>query len=88
VYPAFDTWVGRFTDAVHAKGRVPPGRYRAFDHRPPSHFVADMKTKWRGIRMALGFPPAGTSPAIQQELGLNRDTRVRYKQGEGDRLRD
>ena len=88
LYPAFDEWVGRFIDFVTVKGRVPPNQYRAFGHRAPSHFIADMKTKWRGVRMALGFPPAGTSPAIQQEQGLNRDRRILYKQGEGKRLRD
>ena len=88
LYPAFDQWVGRFIDFVTVKGRVPPNRYRAFGHRAPSHFIADLKTKWRGVRMALGFPPAGTSPAIQQEQGLNRDRRILYKQGEGKYLKD
>ena len=88
LYPAFDQWVGRFTDHVTEKGPVPPNTYRAFGHRPPPHLIADLKTKWRGLRMALGFPPPGSSPAIQQERGLNRDTRILYKRGEGDRLRD
>jgi hypothetical protein len=38
--------------------------------------------------MALGFPIPGSSPAIQQDLGLNRDVRLRYKRGEGARLRE
>jgi hypothetical protein len=50
--------------------------------------MADLKTKWRGLRMALGRPIPGTSPAIQQDLGLNRDATIRYKRGEGARLRD
>jgi hypothetical protein len=88
LYPAFDTWVNAFAAHVAEKGRVPPNKYRAFGHRPPAHFIADLKTKWRGIRMALGISPRETSPAIQAKRGLNRDTRVLYKQGEGTRLRD
>jgi len=52
-----------------------------------AHLLADIKTKLRGLRMLLGMPIPGTSPEIQQRLGLNRDARIRYKEGEGDRLR-
>lgn len=87
LYPAFDRWASAFAAHVKRKGQVPPNRYRAFGHRPPAHLIADLKTKWRGLRMALGFPPRGSSSEKQQEQNLNRDTRVRYKQGEGERLR-
>jgi hypothetical protein len=50
--------------------------------------MADLRTKWRGLRMALGVPVPGTSPAIQQELDLNRDAGIRYKRGEGKKRRD
>jgi hypothetical protein len=85
---AFDAWTDAFATHVERKGRVTPGRYRAFGHRAPSHFWADLKTKWRGLRMALGRPLPGTSPAIQQERGLNRDATIHYKKGEGEKLRD
>ena len=88
LYSSFDEWVAKFASHVAGKGQVPPNQYRAYGHRAPSHFIADLKTKWRGVRMALGVPPAGTSPAIQQEKNLNRDRRILYKQGEGKRLRD
>jgi multimeric flavodoxin WrbA len=88
VMRAFDAWTDEFTRHVAAKGQVPPGRYRAYGYRPPSHLIADLKTKWRGLRMALGFPVPGSSPAIQQERGLNRDTGIRYKRGEGAKRRD
>ena len=84
----FDEWTDAFADHVTKKGKVKAGEYRAFGYRPPSHVRADLKTKWRGLRMALGFPISGTSPAIQQEQGLNRDATVRYKKGEGAKLRD
>jgi hypothetical protein len=82
VMEAFDDWTDGFATHVAAKGKVPPGQYRAYGYRPPSHVLADLKTKWRGLRMALGHPVAGTSPAIQQERGLNRDARIRYKASE------
>jgi hypothetical protein len=88
VLRAFDDWTDTFARHVAAKGKVPPGRYRAYGYRPPSHLIADLKTKWRGLRMALGIPVPGTSPAIQQARGLNRGSGVRYKRGEGAKLRD
>lgn len=87
VMKAFDDWTAAFARHVEAKGRVEPGEYRAYGYRPPSHFVADMKTKLRGLRMLLGIPVPGTSPDIQQRLDLNRDVRLKYKEGEGERLR-
>ena len=84
----FDAWTDAFGTHVGRKGKVTPGQYRAYGYKPPSHFVADLKTKWRGLRMALGRPIPGTSPAIQQDLGLNHDATIRYKRGEGARLRD
>jgi hypothetical protein len=87
VLAAFDSWVTAFTAHVRKKGKVEPGEYRAFGYEPPPHFVADMKTKWRGVRMALGDPVAGSSPALQQEQDLNHDVTVFYKKGEGAKLR-
>jgi hypothetical protein len=88
LFDEFDAWTDAFATHVGRKGKVTPGRYRAYGYNPPSHFIADLKTKWRGIRMALGHPIPGTSPAFQQDLGLNRDATIRYKKGEGAKLRD
>jgi hypothetical protein len=82
---AFDDWTDAFAAHVEKKGRVKPGEYRAHGYRPPSHVWADLKTKWRGLRMMLGRPIPGTSPAIQQARGLNRESRLRYKAGEGSK---
>lgn len=90
-YPAilesFDDWTRTFTAHVRAKGKVTPGRYRAYGYRPPSHLWADLKTKWRGLRATLGMAVPGTSAALQHELGMNRDTGIFYKRGEGAKLR-
>ena len=79
VMNAFDEWTDAFTGHVSSKGKVTPGRYRAYGYRAPFHLWANLKTKWRGLRMALGVPVAGTSPAIQQERALNRDAHIFYK---------
>jgi multimeric flavodoxin WrbA len=84
----FDEWTDAFVDHVARKGRVSPNEYRAFGYRPPAHLWADLKTKWRGLRMAFGFPVPGSSPAIQQGQRLNRDTTIFYKKGEGAKLRE
>jgi hypothetical protein len=73
VYRPFDDWAGAFARCVSRKGKVPPGKYRAFGYRPPSHRWADTKLKWRELRLSLGVPPADSSPARQQRLGLNQD---------------
>ncbi|HET9512953.1 MAG TPA: NAD(P)H-dependent oxidoreductase [Gemmatimonadales bacterium] len=83
----FDQWTDEFVSHVAEKGKVQPGRYRAYGHRTPFHAWDNLRTKWRGLRMALGVPQPGTSPAIQQERNLNRDTGIAYKKGLGARLR-
>ena len=40
----------------------------------------DLKLGWREARMRLGVPRPGTSPAVQQETGLNEDVTLRPKQ--------
>jgi len=88
VYAAFDDWVDGFTGFVGTKGPVPPGRHRAHGHRPPAHRWQDLKLAWRDRRMRLGVPRDGSSPAAQQEQGLNRDTGWNTHRSEGDKLRD
>jgi hypothetical protein len=87
VLAAFDEWTDAFARFVAGKGTVPPGRYRAVGYTPPRHRLADWKLKWRELRMRLGRPRSGSSPALQQELGLNQDARLRPDEGEGERLR-
>jgi hypothetical protein len=76
---SFDGWADRFTAFVRAKGKVEPGQYRAYGYQPPSHAWADLKLKWRELRIGLGVPPKGSSPAEQQKLGLNRDATLSPK---------
>lgn len=73
VMRAFDAWTDAFVQHVRRKGKVRPGRWRAYGYAPPRHGYQDLKLKWRELRMRFGVPPEGSSPAVQQRLGLNRD---------------
>jgi len=85
---AFDDWTRAFTDFVGRKGAVEPGKYRAYGYEAPGHKLADLRLAWRSARMSLGIPPAGSSPAAQQKLGLNRDATIHPGKGEGEKQRD
>lgn len=69
----FDAWVDRFASFVGQKGKVDPGKYRAYGYEPPSHRLADVRLWWRDKRMRMGIPRRGSSPDEQQRAGLNRD---------------
>ncbi len=82
---AFDAWVDRFVAHVAAKGRVPPGLYRANGYEAPGHRMADLRLKWRDLRMRAGHAPEGSSPAEQHRLGLNKDATWRPSRSEAER---
>jgi len=83
----FDAWADRFIAFVRAKGKVPPGKFRAYGYEPPGHFGADMKLTVRDRMLRLGKAPANSSPEAQQREDLNRDRHLNPKEGEGARLR-
>jgi len=85
---AFDAWTARFAEFVGAKGKVEPGQWRAFGYEPPGHRWAEAKLAWRDMRMRFGLAPEGSSPAIQDDLGLNRDAVLKRHKSEGERLRE
>jgi hypothetical protein len=84
----FDEWTDAFAAFVAAKGKVEPGKYRAFGYEPPKHKWADVKLYTRDLKMRIGRPPPGSSPQKQQELDLNRDKTLSPKKGEGEKLRE
>lgn len=84
---AFDAWADRFAAFVQAKGKVEPGKHRAYGHVVPSHRWADAKLWWRDRMMRAGHGPEGSSPQRQEELGINKDAGWSPAQGEGDKLR-
>ena len=88
VYADFDAWTDAFAAFVGAKGKVEPGKYRAYGYEAPGHLGKDLKAKWREIKTGLGYPPEGSSVEAQQKLGLNRDATLRPKRSEGEKLRE
>ncbi len=88
VYAPFDAWTAAFAQFVNAKGKVPPGRFRAYGYEAPGHRWADLKLYWRSFQMARGTGPEGSSPAEQEERGLNDDATISIKKTEGEKLRE
>jgi NADPH-dependent FMN reductase len=85
VLAAFDAWTAAFASHVAGKGKVPPGRFRAYGHEPPAYRWNELKLAVRDVRMRLGVPRKGSSPEIQQRRGLNRDRTLRPKKSERKR---
>lgn len=83
----FDRWTDQFAAFVEDKGKVPPGKYRAYGYTAPGHLLRDAQLVWRDVRMRAGFPREGSSPAQQQELGLNDDQTWSSHESEGEKLR-
>jgi hypothetical protein len=88
VYREFDDWTDRFAAFVEKKGKVEPGRWRAFGYEPPGHLLRDVQLAWREVRMRTGHPREDSSPAEQQQLGLNKDATLSPKKSEGEKLRE
>jgi len=88
VYKEFDDWTNAFAAFVEAKGKVPPGKFRAFGYKAPGHRWRDLQLKWRELKMQAGHAPSASSPAAQEILGLNRDTGNGVKKSDGEKLRD
>ena len=83
----FDQWVQNFALFVDSKGKVQPGKYRAFGYQAPRHFVNDVKLGWRSVLMRLGIGPKYSSPHEQELKGLNQDKVINPQESEGERLR-
>ena len=88
IYRSFDDWTDGFAGFVRKKGKVEPGKYRAYGYEAPGHKLADAKLAWRDLRMRFGRPPEGSSPSKQQEARLNQDATLSPKKGEGEKLRE
>lgn len=81
----FGDWVQAFVRHVAAKGKVPPGEHRAYGHEAPPFRWDELKLAVRDVRLRLGVAPAGSSPRVQQERGINQDATLRPKASEAKR---
>ena len=88
VLEELDAWTDRLVTFVRQKGKVEPGKYRAFGYKAPGHFLRDVKLAVRDVRMRIGHPPEGSSPDEQQKLGLNQDITLNPAKSEGEKLRE
>ena len=83
----FTNWVKSFEDFVTVKGKVTPGKYRAFGYKPPAHLWNEIKTGIRAFKLRFGKAPADSSPQKQAALNLNRNTTFHPEKTEGYKLR-
>jgi hypothetical protein len=84
----FYTWIKDFTSFIQTKGKVQPNKYRAYGYKSPGHFWANIEDGIRYFKMMVGKAPEGSSPRVQEDLGLNKDAIMHTKKGEGKKLRD
>ena len=88
VMESFDKWTNDFAEFVHRKGRVIPGKYRAFGYMPPFAPIQELKTGIRSWKLRFGKSPKYSSPWIQKKEGLNKDVTLYPGKGEGKKLRE
>ncbi len=84
---SFDEWTKEFAEFVKNKGKVKPGKYRAFGFKQPPHLYQEIKTGLRSLFLRFGKAPKNSSPWMQQKYGLNKDVTLHPKKGEGEKLR-
>jgi hypothetical protein len=84
----FDQWVTKFAAFVGQKGKVQPGKYRAYRYKAPKAGWNDVLLGWRLVQMMIGQAPQNSSPAIQDKKNLNRDRTLHMKKGEGEKIRE
>ncbi len=88
VLAKFDAWTDAFSDFVRSKGKVEPGKWRAYGFKREGHLWKDAKLLWRDVQMRLGNAPKESSPAEQEQMGLNKDLGLRATRSEGEKLRE
>ena len=85
---SFQKWVNNFEDFVHDKGKVTPGKYRAYGFKRPANLWKEAKTGIRSWMLRFGITPENSSVEKQKELGLNKDTALNPSKSEGEKLRE
>ena len=84
----FQKWVTDFQVFVMQKGKVPPGRYRAYGFKKPTNLWDEAKTGIRSWMLRFGITPDNSSPEKQKELQLNKDITLHPSKSEGEKLRE
>lgn len=84
----FTEWVNNFENFVAKKGKVQPGKHRAYGYKPPFSPIKELKTGIRSWKLRFGIAPKNSSAEKQQELDLNKDTTLHPGKSEGEKLRE
>jgi multimeric flavodoxin WrbA len=85
---AFDGWVINFAAFVLQKGKVHPGKWRAYGFKQSPNVWHELKTGVRSWMLRFGRPPKDSSPWYQKHLQLNKDTTLKPHKSEGEKLRE
>ncbi len=85
---SFAGWVKGFQDFAGNKGKITPGRYRAYGYKRPTNLWKEAKTGIRSWMLRFGITPENSSVEKQKELGLNKDTTLHPAKSEGEKLRE
>ena len=83
----FQTWIDNFETFIRHKGKVTPGKWRAYGYKAPTNLWKEAKNGIRSWMLRFGITPENSSPRSQKELGLNKDTTLFPKKSEGEKLR-
>ncbi len=85
---AFTNWVQSTVQFVSQKGKVRPGKYRAFGFKAHTKLWDELMSGLRALKLRFGKAPKNSSPEKQLKLKLNKNTTLHPKKFEGEKLRD
>ncbi len=85
---AFENWVESFRTFVDDKGKVTPGKYRAYGFQKPTNLWQEAKTGIRSWMLRFGITQENASADTQKKMGLNHDITLTPSKSEGEKLRE
>ena len=84
---SFHRWVDDFASFVQQKGKVTPGKWRAYGFKKPNNLWVEAKTGLRDWKLRVGWAPPYSSNKKQIDLDLNKDITLQPQKSEGEKLR-
>ncbi len=84
---SFLSWVKEFEVFVRRKGKIQPGKYRAYGYKPPVALGGKIRNGIRALKLRFGKAPVNSSAEKQLKLGLNRNTTLHPKKTDGEKIR-
>ena len=68
----FNQWVADFEGFVRQKGKVTPGKHRAYGYEKPTNLWKEAKTGIRSWMLRFGITPDNSSPEIAKGTELKQ----------------